>query len=169
MVIKTGCSASLCALHEACRALQSGDCDAAIIAGSNLILGPQTTAEMTQEGILSPRGSCRTFDAAADGFARAEAINAVYIMRLGDAIQARNPIRAVIRNTSTNSDGRSASIMQPNGGSHERLMRKVYQDAGLDPGMTAFVEVPLTRCLPPPAVADIVKVSWDRHAHRRSN
>ena len=141
MVIKTGCSASLCALHEACRALQSGDCDAAIVAGSNLILGPQTTAEMSQEGILSPQGSCRSFDAAADGFARAEAVNAVYIKRLDDAIHDGNPVRAVIRNTSTNSDGRSPSIMSPNGRSHELLIRKIYSDAGLDPGMTAYVEV----------------------------
>ena len=147
MVIKTGCSASLVALHEACRALQSSDCVAAIVAGTNLILGPMTTAEMTQEGILSPQGSCRTFDAAADGFARAEAVSAVYIKKLHDAIRDRNPIRAIIRNTATNSDGRSSSIMQPNGESHEMLMRKVYRDAGLDPNCTAFVEVSAARKL----------------------
>ena len=56
--IKTGCSASPVGLHEACRALQSGDCTAAIVAGTNLIMGPITTAAMTEEGILSPEGSC---------------------------------------------------------------------------------------------------------------
>ncbi|KAF3063606.1 Lovastatin diketide synthase LovF [Daldinia childiae] len=66
-------------LHEACRALQHGDCTGAIVAGANMIMGPTTTAAMTEEGILSPEGSCKTFDAAADGFARAEAINAVYV------------------------------------------------------------------------------------------
>ncbi len=120
---------------------------AAIVAGTNLILSPMTTAEMTQEGILSPHGSCRTFDAAADGFARAEAVNAVYIKKLDDAIKDKNPIRAIIRNTGTNSDGRSGSIMQPNGESHETLMRKVYRDAGLDPSLTAFVEVSVARKL----------------------
>ena len=141
MVIKTGCSASLVGLHEACRALQSGDCTSAIVAGTNLIMGPTTTAAMTQEGILSPEGSCKTFDAAADGFARGEAIAAVYVKSLKDAIRDRNPIRAVIRNTATNSDGKSASLMSPNGRSHEVLMHKVYKDVGLDPGQTAFVEV----------------------------
>ena len=143
MVIKTGCSASLVGLHEACRALQSGDCTSAIVAGTNLILGPTTTAAMTQEGILSCEGSCKTFDAAADGFARGEAITAVYIKLLDDALKDRNPIRAVVRNTGTNSDGKSASILSPNGKSHELLMKKVYQDAGLDPAETAFVEVSL--------------------------
>jgi acyl transferase domain-containing protein len=40
MVIKTGCSASLVALHEACRALQKGDCESALVAGTSLIMGP---------------------------------------------------------------------------------------------------------------------------------
>ena len=141
MVMKTGCSASLVGLHEACRALQSGDCSAAIVAGTNLIMGPTTTIAMTQEGILSPEGSCKTFDAGADGFARGEAISAVFIKRLDQAILDRSPIRAIIRNTATNSDGKSAGLMTPNGKSHEALMRKVYLDAGLDPGDTAFVEV----------------------------
>ena len=141
MVIKTGCSASLVGLHEACRALQSGDCTSAIVAGTNLIMGPTTTAAMTQEGILSAESSCKTFDSAADGFARAEAITAVYIKPLDRALKDGNPIRAIIKNTGTNSDGKSASLMSPNGRSHELLMKKVYEGAGLDPEETAFVEV----------------------------
>ena len=129
------------ALHEACRALQSGDCTGAIVAGTNLIMTPITTAELSAEGVLSPQGSCRTFDAAADGFARAEAINAVYIKTLADAVRDNNSIRAIIRNTATNSDGNNGSLMLPNGRSHELLMRKAYEGAGLDPSSTAFVEV----------------------------
>ncbi|OJI89152.1 hypothetical protein ASPTUDRAFT_134297 [Aspergillus tubingensis CBS 134.48] len=140
LVIKTGCSASLVALHEACRALQTGDATGAIVAGTNLIMGPTTTAAMTAEGILSPEGSCKTFDAKADGFARAEAITAVYIKPLAAAIRDGNVIRAVIRATGSNSDGKSQSLMSPNGAAHEALMRQVYEDAGLDPAETAYVE-----------------------------
>lgn len=104
-------------------------------------MGPTTSVVMTHEGILSPDGSCKTFDAEADGFARAEAINTVYIKRLSDAIRDGNPVRAIIRNTGSNSDGKSQGIMQPNGQAHEALMRKVYADAGLHPRETAFVEV----------------------------
>lgn len=96
---------------------------------------------MTQAGILSPEGSCKTFDASADGYGRAEGINAVYIKKLSDAIRDGNPIRAVIRNTGVNSDGKSASSMAPNGESQEALMRKVYEDSGLDPFDTTYVEV----------------------------
>ncbi|PQE23080.1 polyketide synthase protein [Rutstroemia sp. NJR-2017a WRK4] len=140
VVIKTGCSASLVALHQACRALQTGDCEAALVAGTNLIMEPTMTASMTSEGILSPDGSCKTFDATANGFARGEAINAIYIKLLDDAIRDGNPIRAVIRNTATNSDGKSSSLTAPNGQSHEDLMRKVYAGCALNPKDTPFVE-----------------------------
>lgn len=141
MVIKTGCSASLVGLHEACTALHMGHCSAAVVVGTNLIMSPATTAAMTQEGILSPEGSCKTFDAAADGFARGEAINAIYVKRLDDALRDGNPVRCIIRNTGTNSDGRGSNLLQPNGLSHESLMHTVYDAAGLSTDDTAFVEV----------------------------
>lgn len=141
MVIKTGCSASLVGLHEACTALRMGHCSAAIVAGTNLIMSPATTAPMTQKGILSPEGSCKASDAAADGLAWGEAISAIYVKKLDDAIRDGNPVRAVIRNTGTNSDGKGSNIPEPNGLSHESLMHNVYRGAGLNVDETAFVEV----------------------------
>jgi acyl transferase domain-containing protein len=141
IVVKTGCSASLVALHEAFRALQSGDCSGALVAGTSLIMGPTTTAAMFSEGILSPEASCKTFDVTANGFARAEAITCVYVKLLEDAVRDGNPIRAVIRNTGTNSDGKSVGLMAPNGKAHESLMRKVYLEANLKPEDTGYVEV----------------------------
>ncbi|UKZ81348.1 putative PKS-like protein biosynthetic cluster [Trichoderma virens FT-333] len=55
-------------------------------------------------GVLSPTGSCKTFDAKADGYARGEAINAIFIKKLEDAIRDGDPIRGVIRATATNFD-----------------------------------------------------------------
>ncbi|TLD16851.1 uncharacterized protein PgNI_01193 [Pyricularia grisea] len=103
-------------------------------------MGPTTSAAMTEEGMLAPDGSSKTFDAGANGYGRAEAVNAVYIKLLDDAIRDGNPIRAVIRNSGTNSDGRSQDLLTPNGLAQEALMNKIYADAGLDPAKTAFVE-----------------------------
>lgn len=141
MVIRTACSASLIALHEACRALQFGDASAAIVAGTNLILGPSLTVLMTSEGVLSPDGSCKSFDASANGYARAEGITALYVKRLTDAIRDGNPIRAIIRATAANSDGKSQGMLVPRGEALESLMKKIYTDAGLNPSETAYVEV----------------------------
>ena len=100
MTIRTACSSALVGLHESCLAIQRGDCDAAIVGGANLIIAPGMTASMTEKGVLSPEGSCKTFSADADGYARGEAITAVFIKPLDAAIRDGNPIRAVIRSTS---------------------------------------------------------------------
>ncbi|KAI1817704.1 acyl transferase/acyl hydrolase/lysophospholipase [Poronia punctata] len=47
----------------------------------------QVTQAMFGQGVLRPNGSCLTFDAAADGSARAEAVNALYVKRLDHAIR----------------------------------------------------------------------------------
>ena len=86
MTIRTGCSSSLIGLHEACQAISSGECTAAIVARNNLIITFTMTIAMTEQGVLSPTGSCKTFNAKADGYARGEGINAVYVKKLSDAI-----------------------------------------------------------------------------------
>lgn len=111
------------------------------MAGTNMIIGPGMTLRMTEQGVLSPTGSCKTFDAAADGYARGEAVNAVYIKLLEDAIRDGDPIRAVIRSTAVNCDGKTPGITNPSSERHEQLMRQAYASAGLsDIHDTSFVE-----------------------------
>ncbi|KAJ5087107.1 hypothetical protein NUU61_008414 [Penicillium alfredii] len=120
----------------------SGECDAAIVTGTNLILTPTQTIAQTEAGVLSPTGECRPFDASANGYARGEAINAILIRRLCDAVSANDPIRAVIRSTAVNSDGRSAGITVPNPDAHEELTRQAYATAGISNiADTPFIEV----------------------------
>lgn len=38
--LDTACSSSIVAIHQACRALQSGDCNAALAGGVNMITSP---------------------------------------------------------------------------------------------------------------------------------
>lgn len=141
MTIRTGCSSSLIGLHEACQAIYSGECHSALVAGTNLIMTPTMTVAMTEQGVLSPTGLCKTFDAKADGYARGEAINAVFIKKLSDALSDGDPIRAVIRATATNCDGKTPGLACPSSESHAAVMRRAYQVARLtDFSKTAFVE-----------------------------
>ncbi|KAJ5953343.1 Fum1p [Penicillium verhagenii] len=88
-----------------------------------------------------PSGICRTFDEKADGYGRGEAINAIYIKPLRDAIKNGDPVRGVIRATSTNCDGHTPSITTPGSISQERLIRKAYAKAKIaDITQTAFFE-----------------------------
>ncbi|GKT93069.1 polyketide synthase [Colletotrichum tofieldiae] len=111
------------------------------VGGVNLILTPKDTAVMHQNGVLSPSGSCKSFDADADGFARGEGISAIYIKKLSDAMRDGDPIRAVIRSTCIAGNGRTPGLTTPNPEIHERLMRRGHKLAGItDLSKTAMVE-----------------------------
>ncbi|KAG9192485.1 hypothetical protein G6011_11219 [Alternaria panax] len=141
MTVRTACSAALIGLNEACQAIRNGLCEAAVIGGANLIMAPGMTAFMTEKGVLSPDGHCKTFSDDANGYARGESITAIFIKPLEAAIRDGNPVRAVLRSVVSNSDGRTQGIAQPSTESQEALMRKAYRDVGIsDFSKTAFVE-----------------------------
>ncbi|GJC86486.1 highly reducing polyketide synthase FUM1 [Colletotrichum liriopes] len=141
MTIRVACAASGLALHLACQAIRAGECDAAIVAGSNIILSPDFGLFMAEHGILSPDASCRTFDAQANGYARAEAVNCVFIKRYDLALRDGNPVRAIIRGSATNADGKTVGMSTPSPEAHEALIRSAYRMAGIqDLCGTAMVE-----------------------------
>jgi acyl transferase domain-containing protein len=100
------------------------------------------TIAQAETGALSPTGECRTFDASANGYARGEAINAILIKKLSHAIRDNDPIRAVIRATSSNSDGRSNGMLNPRPEGHERLIRRAYETAHIN----RFTDTPFVEC-----------------------
>ncbi|KAI1125541.1 hypothetical protein F5Y10DRAFT_294516 [Nemania abortiva] len=112
-----------------------------LVGGSNLIMTPSLTSLLSTQEVLSKDGSCKTFSADADGYGRGEALVAVYIKPLQSALRDGNPIRAVIRATGTNHDGKTQGIFQPSTGAQEALIRHTYQSAAIsDFGETAMVE-----------------------------
>ncbi|KAH0598385.1 Polyketide synthase [Metarhizium humberi] len=121
--------------------LKSGDCSTAMVLGSSLIMDPSMTLDMSALGILAPDGRCKTFDTLADGFARAEAVNAILIKPLEAAIRDGDPIRAVIRSTAVNSDGKTPHVGTPSTEAQRSLILRAYQSAGIgDLSKTPFVE-----------------------------
>ena len=64
--VDTACSSSLLAMDQAVLAIRNGLCDAAIVGGSNLCLKPETSLQFVRLGMLSPEGSCKSFDASGD-------------------------------------------------------------------------------------------------------
>ncbi|KAL4738206.1 hypothetical protein BDV11DRAFT_216094 [Aspergillus similis] len=141
MTIRTACSSSMMALHAACQALYAGECSSAVVGGCNLILSPRMTTTMSELGVMSPTGDCRSFDAQADGYARGEAVNAIHIKRLSHALRDGDPIRCVIRSVCINSDGPRSPVFIPSPESHELLIRRCHQIAGIsDLSQTAMVE-----------------------------
>ncbi|KAF2092354.1 ketoacyl-synt-domain-containing protein [Rhizodiscina lignyota] len=141
VTFRTACSASMVALHAAVQALRTGDCSAAIVASANLITSPALTIGLSEIDALAPDASSKTFDESADGYARGEAVNAIYLKRLSDAITDGSPVRAIIRGTASNADGRTLSITNPNHKAQVDLIRHAYSNAGLSLDDTTFVEL----------------------------
>ncbi|KAH6638603.1 polyketide synthase [Truncatella angustata] len=138
--IDTACSSSIYALHQALNAMKVNDCESVIVASSNLILSPELHIAAAKSGVLSPTGTCHTFDVSADGYGRAEGINAIYIKSLSAALRDGNPIRAIIRGSAVNASGKTPGISLPSGRLQEVVIRKAYQNAGLDFAGTDYVE-----------------------------
>ena len=138
--VDTACSSSLVALHLAAKSLRNGEIDAAIVAGVNLALSPETTVYFCQVRALSPDGRCKTFDASANGYVRSEGVAAVVLKRLSDAIADRDNILAVVRGSAINHDGRTSGLTVPNASSQERLIKQALRDAGLSPEEIGYIE-----------------------------
>ncbi|KAL6229450.1 thiolase-like protein [Aspergillus navahoensis] len=86
---------------------------------------------MGANGAGSLPGRCHTFDSKADGYIKAEAVNMVYLQRISDAINDKDPIRAIIRGTATNSDGWTTGIASPNPEAQSAAIRQAYRNAGI--------------------------------------
>ena len=80
------------------------------------------------------------FDQRANGYSRGDGIGTLVIKPLSEALQANDPIHAIIRNTRTNQDGRTPGITMPSRDAQRLLIQATYQEAGLDPLDTGFFE-----------------------------
>lgn len=140
LTLDTGCSTGLTALHQACQSIRTGEVDMAVVSGSNLLLNPETFNQMSSTGFLSKEGRSFSFDSRGTGYGRGEGVATLILKPLDMALKDRDPIRAVIRETTLNQDGKTPTITSPSQTAQEALIRQCYQKAGLDPLETAYVE-----------------------------
>ena len=138
--VNTGCSSSAVALHLACRSLRDGETDLALAGGVFAAMDPRLLVSMSQIEMLSRSGSCRTFDASADGTVLSEGVGMLVLKRLEDAVADGDPIHGVIVGTGVNQDGASNGITAPNGSAQEELIVGVYQRHGIDPSDVTYIE-----------------------------
>ena len=67
MTIDCACASSLVALHQACQALSSGECEAAYVGGVHLNVTPLVFRLFEIAGVLSPTGYLNPFSTDGDG------------------------------------------------------------------------------------------------------
>ncbi|PSR19697.1 beta-ketoacyl synthase [filamentous cyanobacterium CCP3] len=141
LVVDTACSSSLVALHLACQHLRSRECDLALAGGVNLLLTPDSSIAFSRTRMLDPSGRCKTFDASANGYVRGEGGGVVVLKRLSDAQKDGDHILAVVRGSAVNHNGRSSSLVAPNGPAQQSVIQKALEMSGVEPHQVDFVEV----------------------------
>ncbi|KAF5591103.1 polyketide synthase [Fusarium pseudoanthophilum] len=133
VTMDTACSSSLAALHFAAQSLRSGESTTAIAVGVNLIFDAAGYVAESKLHMLSPTSRSRMWDAGADGYARGEGVASVILKPLSEAIRCGDHIECIVRETGMNSDGRTTGITMPSAAAQSALIRRTYQNAGLDP------------------------------------
>ena len=140
---------------EAYAELAAGRLDWALVGGCSALLRPNHSLAFARLGMLSPTGACRSFDAAADGYARAEGVAIVVLRRCcastltlsptasptSEATWApRRPYARVLA-AGVNNDGHTREgITYPSAVAQRALARRVCLAAGVAPSDVCYVE-----------------------------
>lgn len=139
--VGTTCSTSLVAVHLACQALWSYQCDM-VLAGASFIRTPSREGYLFQEGMIySPDGHLRTFDADSKGIVTGAGVGVVVIKRLADAIADGDTVQAIIKATALNNDGSTKiGYTAPSIGGQAKVMAEAMDLAGINSDSVTYIE-----------------------------
>lgn len=140
LTVDTACSGSAVAVHQACKAILSGECETALAGGVNIMTQPLAYQNLAAASFLSPSGQCKPFCMHADGYCRGEGVAAVYLKRKSAAVEDGDQIFGIISGTAVLQNQNCTPIFVPNALSLSHLFRKVLAQAQLEPHQISFVE-----------------------------
>jgi len=139
--VQTACSTSLVAVHLACQSLLDGSCDLALAGGVSVRFPSRLGYLYQQEGILSPDGHCRAFDAKAGGTVPGTGAAVVVLRRLADAFEDGDTIDAVILGSAINNDGsRKVGYTAPSVEGQSLVIASAHAIASVDAESIGYVE-----------------------------
>ena len=135
IALDTACSSSLVGTHFTRLAMITQDSDAGLSCGVNLPMNWETSSMFAAAGMLAPDGRCKTLDASADGYVRAEGC---VVIRLDILLQGGGNMSdfssvlgiVMLKGSAVNQDGRSSSLTAPHGPSQQMVVSAALQDSG---------------------------------------
>ena len=140
LAVDTACSSSLVALHDAVTAIRRGDCEQALVGAVNLLCSPTNSVTYYQAGMLSPTGTCRTFDAQADGYVRGEGAAMLLLKPLRLALADRDAIYGLVTGTAVNHGGQAASLTAPKPEAQAAVIEAAWQAADVPLESVGYIE-----------------------------
>ena len=91
--------------------------------------------------LTKTHNACKTWDATADGYCRADGVGSLVIKRLEDAEADNDNILGVILGAGTNHSAEAVSITHPHAGHQAYLSRQVLRQAGVNPLDVSYIEL----------------------------
>jgi acyl transferase domain-containing protein/acyl carrier protein len=141
ITVQTACSTSLVAVHLARQGLLSGEMDVAVVGAISVRVPHRAGYLADSGGVVSPDGHVRAFDARANGTVFGSGGGVLVLKRLGDALAAGDPIRAVIKGSAVNNDGQAkAGYTAPSVSGQMDAVAEALANAGLPPDAISYVE-----------------------------
>lgn len=141
VTVQTACSTSLVGVHLACQNLMLGESDLALAGACSLRLPRRAGYLYEPDGIESPDGHCRPFDARAAGTVFSDGTAVLALRRLEDALADGDRIHAVIRGTAVNNDGADKlGFTAPSEAGQIGVVAEAMAVAGVEAGDLSFIE-----------------------------
>ncbi|KAI4254310.1 MAG: hypothetical protein LQ352_003166 [Teloschistes flavicans] len=113
----------------------------ALVGAANILSSPHSFTSLSDSGVLSDTGNCKTFRDDADGYCRGDFVGAVVLKRLEDAIAHNDNILTVVAASGRNHSGNSTSITTSDAHAQERLFQKVMRNAQVSPDDISYIEM----------------------------
>ncbi|HFA51232.1 MAG TPA: amino acid adenylation domain-containing protein [Bacteroidetes bacterium] len=139
--VQTACSTGGVAIHLACQSLMSGDSEMVIVGGGRIQSPVNGGYEYVEGGPLSPDGTCRAFDASANGMVQGNGMGMLVLKRLDQAQKDGDHIWATIRSTAINNDGADKTgITAPSRKGQADCIAEAIERAGLTAAQIGYFE-----------------------------
>lgn len=139
--VQTACSTSLAAVHLAAQSLLAGECDLALAGGVSIRFPQELGYFYEPDGIVSPDGRCRPFDARARGTVFGNGMGVVVLKRYAEAVADGDDIWAVLLSSAAGNDGAGrVGYAAPGVSGQRRVLAEAVAAAGIDPDTVTYVE-----------------------------
>ncbi|HZM76918.1 MAG TPA: SDR family NAD(P)-dependent oxidoreductase [Candidatus Limnocylindrales bacterium] len=138
---QSACSSSLVSVVLACQGLLSYQCDMALAGGVAVDVLKERGYLYQEDGLYSPDGVCRTFDAKAQGTVGGNGVGLVVLKRLAEAVRDGDHVHAVIKGSALNNDGaQRAGFTAPRADGQALAITTALANAGVEPETIQYVE-----------------------------